>query len=392
MRFKRVLSDKITSLAKKIPAIVLTGARQTGKTTLLKSIFPKHTYVSLDLPSEASLAEQSPETFLEKYPTPLLIDEVQYAPKLFRHLKVIIDKDKNKKGTFILTGSQKFNLMKEVSDSLAGRAALIELETFSVTEIEDEFKTSLSKKTKAYNICRGMYPQLWDDIDFPSADFYRSYISTYIERDVRQILNITSLRDFNRFMKVCASRTGQLINKTDIAKDVGVSSKTINHWLSVLEASNQIVLLEPYYINNGKRVIKSPKLYFNDCGIAAFLLGITADSLLNSRMLGPIWETFIFSELRKTLYAKYPEANLWFYRDQQREVDFLIQYKSKLYLADAKWKEIPENNDFKNLSEVKNLFKDSNNKLEIFSSTFNSFPVASNLYVTSGFEIGNLVL
>ena len=391
MRYQRALSDKILSLANHFPAIVLTGARQTGKTTLLRSLFPNHTYVSLDLPADAQMAEVSPDTFLKRYPAPLLIDEVQYAPGLFRHLKVAIDKQRQDNGQFILTGSQKFTLMKEVSDSLAGRVALLELEPFSVAELGEDFQATLAKKGVASVIARGLYPQLWKNPDMPSVDFYRSYLSTYIERDVRQILNISSLRDFDRFMRVCASRTGQLINKTDIAKEVGVSPKTINDWLSVLEASNQIVLLEPYFRNIGKRVVKSPKLYFTDCGLVSFLLGLNNESLLGSSSLGAVWETFVFAELRKHLSLSSPEASLWFYRDQLKEVDFLVNHGSRFLLADAKWKETPTSSDFKNLMDVATFLPDANERLSLITSNQKSFPLAENLQVVSGFSIGDLL-
>lgn len=392
MLYDRDIAEKIRELANHFPAIVLTGSRQTGKTTLLKSLFPNHTYVSLDLPADSQLAEESPDTFLEKYPPPILIDEVQYAPKLFRHLKIQIDSHKERKGEFILTGSQKFTLMKEVSDSLAGRIALLELEPFSTHEIKGVFHEFLKEKSIASFLCRGMYPELWDNVAMPRADFYRSYFATYIERDVRQVLNISSLRDFDRFMRVCATRTGQLLNKTSIAKDVGVSPKTINDWVSILQASNQITLLEPYFKNIGKRIVKSPKLYFTDTGLVTFLLGLNEDTLLSSPHLGAVWETFVLAELRKALFLRYPEATLWFYRDQLKEVDFLIQFGSKLHLADAKWNEVPNKRHFESLIAVKSFFEEADEEILIFSTNMNSFPVEQGLQVRSGFDIYSLEL
>ena len=391
MLYHRALSEKILDLATHFPAVALTGARQTGKTTLLRQLFADYTYVSLDLPADAQTAEESPETFLAKYPPPLLIDEVQYAPALFRHLKVEIDADKKKSGQFILTGSQKFTLMKEVSESLAGRIALVELEPFSVAEIRKPFMKMLESRGASAVLSRGMYPGLWDNEDLPRSDFYRSYLGTYIERDVRQLLNISSLRDFDRFMRVCATRSGQLLNKTDIAKDVGVSPKTINDWLSVLEASNQIVLLEPFFRNVGKRVVKSPKLYFTDCGLLCFLLGLNEETILTSSYLGAIWETFVFSELRKLLFLEYPEATLWFYRDQLKEIDFLVHFGDKIVLADAKWKEIPKEGDFAYLKSVQSLFPECSPELRLITSTLKSFPIGKNLHAMSGFNVKDIL-
>ncbi len=387
MRYKRDFEDKLLSLTGYFPAVVLTGARQTGKTSLLRYLFPTYTYVSLDLPSDAQLAEEDPDHFFQRYPPPIIIDEVQYAPKLFRHLKILIDKDRKRNGRFLLTGSQKFNLMKEVSDSLAGRCALVELETLSTNELGQDHFRYIEERGLASFLARGTFPQLWDDKGMPRDDFLRSYIATYIERDVRQILNIGSLRDFDRFMRVCAVRTGQLVNKSEIAKEVGVSSKTVNDWLSVLQACNQILLLEPYFRNMGKRVVKSPKLYFADSGIATFLLGLNESNLLSSPHLGHIWETFVYSELRKYVALTHPEASIWFYRDQQKEADFLISYGSKLFLADAKWSEFPDQSIFRSLKEIQAFFPDASERLTIFHAGQTTYPLAKNLNAWSGFKL-----
>lgn len=387
MRFKREISEKIRRLTAHFPALVLTGARQTGKTTLLREMFPEHTYVSLDLPQDAQLAEEDSRSFLAKYPPPLLIDELQYAPGLFRHLKQLIDGDRQANGRFVLTGSQKFTLMKEVSDSLAGRCAVLDLETLSLAELGDTFTERLRHEGMSSVLCRGFFPQLWADPGMPAADFYRSYLATYIERDVRQILNIASLRDFDRFMRVAATRTGQLLNKSDVAKDVGVSPGTINDWLSVLQASNQITLLEPYFRSPGKRIVKSPKLYFSDPGLACFLLGLSRDTLIDSPLAGAIWETFVFGELRKALGLIAPEASLWFYRDQQREVDFVLSHGGRLTFADAKLKELPSERDFASVIKIASLFPESSSDVFLITSTHDSYPLASGQRVASGFDL-----
>lgn len=328
----------LTHLAATFPAVVLTGARQVGKTTLLKTLFPRHGYVSLDLPSLAEQAETEPLSFLAAHPAPLIIDEIQYAPKIFRPLKTLIDRDRHTMGQYILTGSQKFPLMKEVSDSLAGRAGIATLEGLSLQEIGRRIEDWVPV------LVRGFYPELWRNPALRPGDFYSSYVTTYLERDVRQILNVSSLRDFERFLRAAATRSGQLVNRTDLARDVGISPKTIGEWIAVLEASNQICLLEPYFENIGKRMIKSPKLYFCDPGLLCFLLGLDERSLAASPMLGAVWETLVLAELRKQEQSEGGTTpSLWFYRDSQgRELDFLKAGRGRFDLFECKWAESPD--------------------------------------------------
>ena len=371
-------------LAAHFPALVVTGARQTGKTTLFTKLFPDHHYVSLDLPAQAQLAEEDPRTFLQRHPAPLLVDEVQYAPKLFRHLKVEIDGNRDTNGQFILTGSQKFSLMKEVSDSLAGRSGVLELEALSIEELGDTFHEYEQREGMASILVRGFMPQLWKDPGLRPADYFSSYQATYLERDVRQLLNVSSLRDFDRFMRASAVRSGQLLNKTELSKEVGVSNKTAAEWLSVLQASNQITLLEPYFTNVGKRVVKTPKLYFNDVGLLCFLLGLGNHSVTDSYLIGPIWETFLFSELRKYLSAIAPEASIWFYRDQSREIDFLIEKDARITLAEAKWKELPTRRDFRQMLVVQPLLRAARLPAMVLCRTGQSYPVAEGMLAVNG--------
>ena len=372
-QYHRDISEKVSGLTGHYPAFLLTGARQTGKTTLLRKLFREYRYVTLDVPAEAQLAEQDPAAFFQRWPPPLLVDEVQYAPALFRHLKVAIDQTPEP-GRFILTGSQKFTLMQNVTESLAGRVGLLELETLSVHELGADFESYVRNRSLSQALVRGFYPQLWKQPTLESQDFYRSYLSTYIERDVRQLLNIGSLRDFDRFMRVCATRSGQLLNRSALARDVGVANKTINAWLSVLEASNQLALLEPYFANVGKRVVKSPKLYFTDPGLVAFLLGIDGDNFLSSPHLGALWETFVFSELRKSLRLLRPAASLWFYRDTQMEVDFVIATGGKLHLAEAKWHAHPSERDFATMERVAGFLPQVAEHHTVISSNARSYP------------------
>ena len=339
MYFQREISDRIRRLSSQYPALILTGARQTGKTTLLKELFPNHTYISLDLPSEAERAEHNPEGFFARIgDTNVIIDEAQYAPRMFRYLKVMIDQNRKSYGKFIVTGSQKFNLMKEVSDSLAGRCVWLELEGLSVYELKDELAKSGHEEFVLELMVRGSQPELWERPELEPSEYYRTYLATYLERDVRQIVNVTSLRDFERFLRLVAVRNGQLLNLSDIAKDVGSSANTIKQWISILEASNQIFLLEPYFSNAGKRTIKSPKVYFSEVGMLSYLLGLHRKNIAASTFVGNIWESLLCSEFRKQIKNRHPQASLWFYRDQAaREIDFLLEKDSCLDFFEAKW-------------------------------------------------------
>ena len=356
MWFQREFSDEIRRAAQKFPVIVLTGARQAGKTALLRSLFPSHRYVSLDLPSAAAMAEKDPTAFFERNPAPLLVDEVQYAPQLFRHLKSEVDAARHEMGRFILTGSQKFVLMREVADSLAGRCAVLDLETLSAREIASQTRRPEGTGELAALVARGGFPELWRDPEIPRDVFFASYLATYLERDLRQILNVSSLRDFERFIRACAARSGQLLNKSALAGEVGVSVPAITSWLSALEASNQIAFLEPWFPNFGKRLVKSPKLYLSDTGLLCHLLGVTADNLLASPFVGAVWETFVFAELRKALRVSASPASVWFYRDKQQvEVDFLVLGGGRGRLVECKWTELPDEGDTRSLRAVSRI-------------------------------------
>lgn len=358
MEYTREISNKIMSLSKEFPALALTGARQVGKTTLLKKLFPHHSYVSLDIPSTADLAENNPDLFLKRYSVPLVIDEVQYAPKLFRHLKIWIDQNRNQKGQLIMTGSQKFNLMKEVSESLAGRVALLELEPLSLFELQQH--EAVSPNHYPTFMVRGFFPELWKEKSRSITTYYHSYLNTYIERDVRQIVNIGNTLDFEKFIRVCAGRTGQILVKSELAKDVGVTVNTINSWLSVLEASNQILFVQPYFENFGKRLVKSPKMFFADTGLLIFLLGLDEESLLSSPLIGSLWENLVFIELRKRWLASNSTGHFWYYRDQlAREVDLLFVSRGKVHFIETKWTTSP---DLRSATKIETIASDLKSK------------------------------
>jgi predicted AAA+ superfamily ATPase len=354
---------------------VLTGARQTGKTSTFRRLFPNYSFVSLDLPTEAEQAEKEPRAFLQRYPPPVIVDEVQYAPGLFRHLKAEVDAHRMRKGQFLLTGSQKFTLMKNISESLAGRADIVELETLSFSEI----RAALPHIEIEAAIVRGGFPELYANPDIDLAAFYNSYLATYLERDVRLLTNVGNLRDFERFVRACAHRSANLLNKADLARDVGIAPSTASHWLSMLEASGQIVLLEPWFSNRTKSIIKSPKLYFADTGLLCALLQVRSkEALRQSPALGAIWETFVFAQLRDRERRVGRVGSLFFWRDRTREVDFLVDVGGRLELYEAKWTELPDAGDTVNLGFGRNAVGRSRVTAgAVLCRTPNSFPLAN---------------
>ena len=324
------------------PVVVLTGARQTGKTSLMRRLFPDHRFVTLDLPSEAEQAERDPATFLARHPPPVVIDEVQYAPGVFRHLKAAVDRRRGRYGAFLLTGSQPLGLMKSVSDSLAGRAAVIALEPLSFAEA----KTAHPRLTADEFVVRGGFPELYENLKIESEGFYRSYVATYLERDLRHFLQVANLRDFERFLRAAALRTAQLLNRADLARDAGIAGSTAGGWLSALEASHQLMLLEPWFTNRTKALVKRPKLYVRDPGLAAFLCGVqTVDGLRASPLAGPLWETFVCAEIRRAQSNRRGGWDFYFWGDRTREADFLLHRAGTFHLADAKWTEHPNARD-----------------------------------------------
>src|SRR6202051_4732597 len=351
MWISRDIEARLQRSARTRPVVVLTGARQTGKTSTFRRLFPDHKFVSLDLPTEAEQAEREPQSFLQRHPPPVIIDEVQYAPGLFRYLKVPVDASRKRNGQFLITGSQKFTLMKSVSESLAGRADIAELETLSLAEI----RAALPQTVLENAIVRGGFPELQANPDIDGMAFYNSYLATYLERDVRSLANVGSLRDFERFLRACALRSANLLNKADLARDVGIAPSTANHWLPMLEASGQIVLLEPCFSNRTKSIVKSPKLYLSDTGLLCALLNIRSETALRQAPgAGAIWETFVFAQLRDGERRAARTGSLFFWRDRTREVDFVVDTGGRLELFEAKWTELPDAGDTVNLDFVRN--------------------------------------
>ncbi len=348
MWIKREISPYIEQISSKRPAILITGARQTGKSSLLNRLFPDLPYVSLDVPLEAKQASENGAIFIASHGIPLVIDEIQYAPDLFRYIKVEIDKNRNYMGQFLMTGSQKFSLMKGVTESLAGRVSILNLHSLSARELHRHYGVNPDSKVLCEWIIKGGYPEIYQ-YELEPSRFYSDYLSTYIERDVRQLINIRNIREFDQFIRLLAIRSGQIFSMSRIATEVGVSTNTIKSWVSVLETSNIIYLLKPFYNNFGKRIIKSPKLYFLDTGLLCYLLNIqSTHTLVNNPLLGAIFETYALGQMLRSFHNQGRTADLYYFRDKDgREVDFIIPEGNLLNLYECKWSdesgEVPKN-------------------------------------------------
>ena len=361
----RTLKTSLMQASRTFPIVLLTGPRQVGKTTLLNSIAEAgRTYITLDDMDARTLAESDPALFLQRYRPPIIIDEVQYAPNLFSQIKIAVDKSK-KNGQFWLTGSQKFHLMQSVTESLAGRVAILELNGFSQAEINDQAELSLpflptedwlgqvrlrAKKMGLEalykKIWRGSYPRVIAEPDISTDLFYSSYIQTYIQRDIKEIIKISSEKTFYNFIRVIAARTSQLLNYADIARDVGIDQKTAKAWLSALEASGLVYLLPPYHNNLTSRLIKTPKLYFLDTGLCAYLTKwSTPQALEAGAFSGAILETWVIAELLKSYWYNGKTPFFYFYRDKdQKEIDLIIEQDNTLYPIEIKKSATPSFN------------------------------------------------
>lgn len=353
---KRHAKNVITELSKMFSCIMVTGARQVGKTTLLQDYGKKFQYLTFDNPALCDELSDSGINFLERFNLPIILDEVQYVPEIFRYIKIQVDKLK-KKGIIYISGSQQFKMMKNVSESLAGRVGIINISTLSNREINGEkfhlpfvpikkyFDLrkkeihKISEKEEWHRIYRGAMPELVANRKFDEKKYYSTYVSTYIERDVRDLTQVGDERIFSKFMVALAARTGQMLNKSSIADEIGVSIPTIDRWISILENSNIIYLLYPYANNQLKRMVKTPKIYFLDTGLCVFLTKWDSyRTLMDGAMSGSIFETYVISEIIKSYFNEgITDPPLYYYRDKDMvEIDLLIEKDNTLFPVEIK--------------------------------------------------------
>lgn len=330
--FQRQVAKELESLARDYPVVTVIGPRQSGKTTLTRYVFPHKPYISLEDLDTRNLAQSDPRSFLEQFPDGAIVDEIQRVPSLLSYIQTIVDA-KESKGFFILTGSHQLELNQAITQSLAGRTALLTLLPLSLDELaRADIEFSLNEV-----LLKGGYPRIYkDNLDPTKA--YRNYFQTYVERDLRQIITVKDLSQFERFVRICAGRVGQIVNMQDIGGEIGISSHTVKEWLSILEASFIVFRLQPYFENFGKRIIKSPKLYFTDVGLATYLLGIENEVQLDrDPARGHLFENLVVLELLKWRYNEGLDPNLYYYRDSQKiEVDVIYKKGNQLIPVEIK--------------------------------------------------------
>jgi uncharacterized protein len=345
---QRTLASKMLSLAQKFQVITLTGPRQSGKTTLARATFPTFPYVSLEEPDIRQLALTDPRGFLSNYPSGAILDEIQNTPELFSYIQRIVDE--NRQVQFILTGSSNFLLMEKISQTLAGRTAVLHLLPFSLREL------GLQSEPYENLIFKGQYPRIYDR-EIPPTDFYPSYIQTYVDRDVRLIKNIGDTNAFIQFTQLCAGRIGQLLNYASLAGDAAISPNTAKSWLSILESSFILYRLQPYHRNFNKRLVKSAKLYFYDTGVACSLLGIKAQDQINLHyMRGPLFENLILNEFIKHNFNLGDNRQPYFWQDNHgHEIDCVQENDSKVTVVEIKSGRTMAGSFFDNLNYWRSL-------------------------------------
>lgn len=351
----RIIQTRILSVSEKFPAIVITGPRQSGKTTLIKNVFPTYRYFSFEDPDIRLFAESDPRGFLNNAGDNFIIDEVQRIPEIFSYLQAITDN--NNKVSIILSGSQSFLLNEKISQTLAGRVAIFKLLPFSIQEL---INGGIMTSNVNEQMFKGFYPRLFNNNIAP-MDFYPNYVETYIERDVRQLRNIGDLNNFIRFTKLCANRTGQILNISSLSNDAGISVNTAKSWLSVLEASYIIYFLHSFYKNYNKRLIKMPKMYFYDTGLVCSLLNIENSSQLeNFYLKGNIFENLVVTEFVKSRLNRGLKPNLFFWRDSKGvEVDLIIEKADAEIPVEIKMTQTLSASNFKGLNYYKKISKNT---------------------------------
>jgi uncharacterized protein len=351
----REISDVVKKLLRKFPFLAILGPRQSGKTTLVRHLLPDYRYVNLELPDMRDFAETDPKGFLESYQGKVILDEVQHVPELFSYMQVASD-EKKKTGEYVLTGSHHFLLLEKISQSLAGRVALLHLLPFSYEELKT---TKLKPLGWESFLLSGGYPRLYEQQIGPD-EFYPNYIQTYVERDVRKLINIGDLTRFRHFIHLMAGRIGQELNRQSVATDLGITGKTVEAWLSVLEASFILFRLPPYYRNFNKRVIKSPKIYFYDTGLACNVIGLRSeDDVRVHYSRGALFENAVIVEMMKHFFNRGEKQQFYFWKDSNRnEVDLLFEKGSRLAAVEIKSGKTVHHDFFKGLNYFEQVAPD----------------------------------
>lgn len=356
--YSRILMPQLVRLSQQYPVVTMTGPRQSGKTTLCQNTFPNHEYINLEALSTREFANQDPQGFLAQLKNGVILDEIQRAPNLTSYIQPIVDKE-NIPGRFILTGSQQLEISQTISQSLAGRTALLKLLPLSYPELYGVHPP----KNIGELLYAGFYPRIFDKQLNPT-EALSFYLSTYVERDIRSLLHIKDLSTFERFLKICATQIGQLINYTTLANDCGIDQKTVKAWLSVLEASFIVFQVQPHYQHFRKRLTKSSKLYFYDVGLAAYLLGISnPEHIVTHPLKGLLFENFIVTECIKNRFNHVKDSNIYFFRDHVgNEIDIILDYGNELYSIEIKSSETIHSDFFKGLYFYQKLSGDKNTK------------------------------
>lgn len=330
---QRTIEKHISSLMNEYFSVSIFGPRQCGKTTLAKNLFPSFSYANLEDMNVRSLAKNDPEEFFTRFPEPVIIDEIQRVPELLSTVQVRIDKNQ-KKGLYLITGSQQISLKSSITQSLAGRTAIVQMLPLSISEL---YSANI-KLDRDSQLISGFMPFLYAESGHSPFEYYKNYVNTYLERDIVQIAAVHDLIRFEKFMRLLAGRVGQLVNNSILATEVGVSSTTIGSWLSILEASHVIYTLKPWFKNRNSQVVKTPKIYFCDTGLVSYLLGIeTPEQMIRDPLLGNIFENFVVIEALKTRLNFGLEPNLYFFRNSNGlEIDLILQEQNKLKLFEIK--------------------------------------------------------
>lgn len=361
MLVSRDIVSAIRRISPKYPILALTGPRQSGKTTLLKSLFPEYGYISLENPDNRNFAESDPNGFLKEFHTHVIFDEVQRVPELFSYIQNIVDDRSSEMGIYVLSGSQNFHLMNSITQSLAGRVAIFKLFPFDMKELNN---AGLLGENYLNSLVKGFYPAIYDR-DIPSKVFYSNYIETYINRDISELVAIRDLRIFQNFLALCATRAGQLLNLNALANECAISQPTAKSWLSALEQSFITFQLYPYYKNFNKRIIKTPKLYFYDTGLLCHLLKISkTESLITNPIKGALFENMMIAEYVKQMHHQNNPEDLWFWRDTHgNEIDLIVDKGDQMDIIEFKASQTIKTQmfdgliKFEEISQIKNINK-----------------------------------